>query len=453
MKHIYIGKASGNNYTIADMEAILLPIVDSKISTASAMQQVNITAAVLSLINTQLTTLAIQFGSMLGAVNSTLTYALNSEIARAVATESLLASNTSVVKSSLLAETNARIANISTLNDALAIEIARATGINSSLTAAIFTEISRAIAAESTLSTGLTFETTRATTAETSISSNLGITNLHIDSISANLLSETTNRTAAVANLAITFSANLVNLANNNSANLANLANNNSANLAICSAGLLSLNNSLLSEIQRATGADNLINSNVTVALGAITGLQALVATSATASRIATSQNNTVCNISTIGGIRYNTNVQLIEVCNGTVWLGPPVTPIISFVSPAGLIATIYDSMRALFNYTNITFAATSTTSDPLTYSITAGSLPIGLTLNSSTGGVTGQATAVVSNTAYTFSITVTSRSVYTNVQVFSILIIAPVVSIFSYTGTLVLFFFCFCFFFFADIF
>jgi hypothetical protein len=74
----------------------------------------------------------------------------------------------------------------------------------------------------------------------------------------------------------------------------------------------------------------------------------------------------------------------------------------ISFITAAGSLGTITDAQRS--SYTLSTAAATATFGG-LSYTIQSGSLPGGLSLNSSTAAITGTATAVISQTTYTFTV------------------------------------------------
>jgi hypothetical protein len=74
----------------------------------------------------------------------------------------------------------------------------------------------------------------------------------------------------------------------------------------------------------------------------------------------------------------------------------------ISFITAAGSLGTITDAQRS--SYTLSTAAATVNFAG-LSYSIQSGSLPGGLSLNSSTAAITGTATAVVTQTTYTFTV------------------------------------------------
>jgi len=108
------------------------------------------------------------------------------------------------------------------------------------------------------------------------------------------------------------------------------------------------------------------------------------------------------------------------------------------FSTAAGSIGTVFDSAR-----TNPTLSpVTATTADPdhtLAYAVQSGSLPSGLSLNSSTGAITGTASAVGSNTTSNFTIRVTATDedagTKTADRAFSITVNSPVSTTFSYTG------------------
>ena len=86
-------------------------------------------------------------------------------------------------------------------------------------------------------------------------------------------------------------------------------------------------------------------------------------------------------------------------------------TPLV-FNNAADHIAQIFDSARGSVNITD--FQATDPENDTITYSITAGSLPTGLTLNAN-GSITGATSAVGTNTDSTFTITAVSSSAATS--------------------------------------
>jgi hypothetical protein len=107
-----------------------------------------------------------------------------------------------------------------------------------------------------------------------------------------------------------------------------------------------------------------------------------------------------------------------------------------SFSTPSGSIGTIYDSMRVTSDYSPYLSSVAAT--DPevsVTHSISAGSLPTGMTINASTGVLSGNVTAVVSDTTYTFTVSATD-GVNTTTRQFSILVKAPVTLIYNTAQT-----------------
>jgi len=98
----------------------------------------------------------------------------------------------------------------------------------------------------------------------------------------------------------------------------------------------------------------------------------------------------------------------------------------------AGSLGTIYDIGRT---GVSITTGATDDEADTLTYSVSVGSLPAGLSISSSTGTISGTATAVGSDTTSTFTLSVTDGANTTTRQ-YSITVAAPVVTSYTSTGS-----------------
>lgn len=87
-------------------------------------------------------------------------------------------------------------------------------------------------------------------------------------------------------------------------------------------------------------------------------------------------------------------------------------TPLV-FNNAENSIGYVYDSTRGSVS-TNVA-QATDPEADTITYSLTAGSLPSGLSLNSSSGLITGSTAAVGSQTDSTFTVTAVSSSASTS--------------------------------------
>jgi hypothetical protein len=109
--------------------------------------------------------------------------------------------------------------------------------------------------------------------------------------------------------------------------------------------------------------------------------------------------------------------------------------PIITFATSAGTLGTILDDDRASYSLSAVTATVTTGT---LSYAVQSGSLPSGLSLNTSTGAITGTATQVGSNTTSTFTIraTTTSASAFTDRQ-FTITVNAPIPATISVSGVI----------------
>jgi len=98
------------------------------------------------------------------------------------------------------------------------------------------------------------------------------------------------------------------------------------------------------------------------------------------------------------------------------------------WVTTAGSLGTISDSGR-----TGNSFTVEASSQVTVTYSVTIGSLPTGMTLDGSTGVISGTPDAVGSDTTSTFTITATNLGGGADRE-FSITIKAPVIT--SYTAT-----------------
>jgi len=129
----------------------------------------------------------------------------------------------------------------------------------------------------------------------------------------------------------------------------------------------------------------------------------------------------------------------------------------VKVINPSGLFAQIADGLtvdnKPVFtNAENTTFemgdaarsdgitanqlcGATDPEGDTITYSVLSGSLPTGLSLNSSTGAITGTAAEESSTTTYTFTVVAASNS-NTSQRTFKITVVAPVIETFTSPGT-----------------
>lgn len=109
-----------------------------------------------------------------------------------------------------------------------------------------------------------------------------------------------------------------------------------------------------------------------------------------------------------------------------------------NFTTAAGSLGTIFNGARS--SYTLSSAAATDPDGNTITYSIVSGSLPAGLSFNTSTAAITGTADAVVTNTTSTFTVraatTVDGNVLTFRERQFSITVNAPAVESFTTTGS-----------------
>jgi hypothetical protein len=112
-----------------------------------------------------------------------------------------------------------------------------------------------------------------------------------------------------------------------------------------------------------------------------------------------------------------------------------------TFTNSAGSLGYINDQNRATYTAFSAAGSLSSSEADvSVVYSVLSGSLPTGTSLSSSTGAISGTASAVVSDTTSNFTIraAVTDASTgatVNNDRAFSITVLAPVTVAFSYTG------------------
>ena len=103
-----------------------------------------------------------------------------------------------------------------------------------------------------------------------------------------------------------------------------------------------------------------------------------------------------------------------------------------SWTTPSGLLGYISDLSRGIKTFTVV---ATDPDSNPITYSVVSGSLPTNMTINSSTGVISGTPNAVGSSTTSSFTIRATANGVSVD-RTFSITVLAPGKTTFTHTGT-----------------
>tara|TARA_R100001509_G_scaffold38551_2_gene20759 strand:- start:208 stop:2205 length:1998 start_codon:yes stop_codon:yes gene_type:complete len=116
---------------------------------------------------------------------------------------------------------------------------------------------------------------------------------------------------------------------------------------------------------------------------------------------------------------------------------GPIAPATITFATAAGTLGTLSDTQRSN-PAGNLSSAAATASFGTLSYSIQSGSLPTGVSINSSTGAFTGTASAVASQTVSTFTVRATiSETGTTSDREFTITVDPPTISFTTASGTL----------------
>ena len=104
-----------------------------------------------------------------------------------------------------------------------------------------------------------------------------------------------------------------------------------------------------------------------------------------------------------------------------------------AFVTSAGSLGTIANGGRTGFS---VTVTATDPESGAINYALVSGALPGGLSLNTSTGVISGDADAVGSNTTFNFTIEARDSASNATERDFSLAVQAPVSQSFTSSGT-----------------
>jgi len=144
--------------------------------------------------------------------------------------------------------------------------------------------------------------------------------------------------------------------------------------------------------------------------------------------------NNSVSMVhNTVVAVRVTNVSGLSATSTSTITVSPDAV----FRNAAGLLGTIYDSGRT---GVSLDAGADTTDSSVISYSITVGSLPTGLSLNNTTGLISGDTNVVGSDTTTTFTIKAAPQSgdstIRFSTREFSILQKAPTVEAFTSTGS-----------------
>lgn len=105
-----------------------------------------------------------------------------------------------------------------------------------------------------------------------------------------------------------------------------------------------------------------------------------------------------------------------------------------SFITPVGSIGTIYNIDLDVYQNILLPVTATDDDGDDISYNITSGSLPPDLSLNESSGAITGTLNSVVSDTTFAFTVTAITANA-SSTSNFSITVKAPITQQFTYIG------------------
>jgi hypothetical protein len=128
----------------------------------------------------------------------------------------------------------------------------------------------------------------------------------------------------------------------------------------------------------------------------------------------------------------YDVVVTNVSGLSGTLADALDAGGVPAFNESAGSLGTFYDINRTGIS---VDAGATDPDGDTITYSVSVGSLPSGLSLNTSTGEISGNADVVGSDTTTTFTISAATAS-DTSTRQFSITIAAPVVTSYTSVGS-----------------
>ena len=130
------------------------------------------------------------------------------------------------------------------------------------------------------------------------------------------------------------------------------------------------------------------------------------------------------------GSLVYDTTLNVGKLYNGSSWLvfGGSVP---QWQTAAGNISTIYNKSLTTYSISNL-----SATGGSVTYAVTSGSLPGGMSL-SSAGAFSGNVNLVGSDTTFTFTVTATNANGTSDRQ-FNIIVKASVSETYSFSGSTV---------------
>jgi len=162
---------------------------------------------------------------------------------------------------------------------------------------------------------------------------------------------------------------------------------------------------------------------------------RALTTTVVNASQVTAATNAAAVNY--VGGASFDVKLVNASGLSTTLAAAGAVDRDPTWTTSAGNVGTVYDSARGSVS-TIATLVATDAESTAVTYAITSGALPTGVSLNTSTGVIsrTGTISAEASDTTYTFSVTPTSNGQDGVARSFNIVVKAPAIVSFTSTGS-----------------
>jgi hypothetical protein len=163
----------------------------------------------------------------------------------------------------------------------------------------------------------------------------------------------------------------------------------------------------------------------------AVSGSRSLTTTFVSGNQLTADTNAATTNFN--GGESWDLKVQNPSGLSGKLEAVGTVDRSPVFNTASGSLATIYDQSRANFS---TTISVTEPDGESLSLAVVSGSLPGGLSLNSSTGVISGTATQVAGDTTYSFTVRATGGNNITVDRNFSITVKKPVVVKFTSTGS-----------------
>jgi hypothetical protein len=180
------------------------------------------------------------------------------------------------------------------------------------------------------------------------------------------------------------------------------------------------------------TGTNFVSGAIITISGAGVSSVdRTLTTTYVSATTLTAATNATAVNY--IGGAAWSYKVTNPSGNQSGVTSGGTIDRDPTWTTASGSLGTVFDNSRTA----SFTVVATDPDGSAITsYAITSGAVPTGMSLNTSTGVISGTASAVGTDTTSTFSIQPTSNSFTGAARSFSILVKAPVVTSYTATGS-----------------